>query len=125
MRRRRGAITGAILAVAFAVGATTAYATSDFWFSGGLSSEIAVASTGAHSIVYIQGVANANGFCVAKDQGFSGLGSTTNATAGAQACATSGGFVSRSENGACCYHGWIGNKTAGSITVDSSTRYDY
>jgi hypothetical protein len=125
MRKARRALGGAVLAVAVGVSATAAYAASDFWFSGSLSSGVAVASVGAHSITYIQGVANANGFCVAKDQGFSGFGSASAATAGTQACATSGGFASRSENGACCYHGWIGNKTAGTITVDPATRYDY
>jgi hypothetical protein len=125
MRKARRALGGAVLVVVFGVCATAAYAASDNWFSGGLSSGVAVASVGAHSIVYIQGVANANGFCVAKDQGFSGVGSAYAGTAGTQACATSGGFASRGEDGACCFHGWIGNKTAGGITVSSTTRYDY
>jgi hypothetical protein len=125
MRRGRRALGGAVLIVVFGVCATVAYGASEAWFSGSLSPDVAVASVNAHSIVYIQGVANANGFCVAKDQGFAGLGSATTPTAGAQACATSGGFASRGEDGTCCYHGWIGNKTAGTITVSSATRYDY
>jgi hypothetical protein len=125
MRKARRVLGGAVLVTVFGVCATMAYATSDNWFSGNLSSGVAVASVGAHSIVYVQGVANANGFCVAKDQGFSGFGSASAATAGAQACATSGGFASIGESGACCYHGWIGNKTLGTIVVNSATRYDY
>lgn len=126
MQKVRRALGGAVLTVALvAANATVAHAAEDTWYSGGLSAEVAVASVGAHSIVYIQGVANANGFCIAKDQGFSGFGSTTAGTAGAQSCATSGGFVSRSENATCCYHGWIGNPLTGSITVSPSTRYDY
>jgi hypothetical protein len=125
MRKARRALGGAVLVMVFGVCATMAYATSDNWFSGGLPSGVANASVGAHSIVYVQGVANASGFCVAKDQGFSGAGSAFASTAGAQACATSGGFASIGESGACCYHGWIGNKTGGTITVLSTTRYDY
>jgi 2-keto-3-deoxy-6-phosphogluconate aldolase len=125
MRKARRALGGAVLVVVFGVCATVAYGTSDFWFSGNLSSEVAVASTGAHSITYIQGVATSSNFCVAKDTGFAGLGSTTNPTAGTQACATSGGFASRSENGACCYHGWIGNYNNFTINVHPTTRYDY
>jgi hypothetical protein len=125
MRRARRALGGAVLAAVFGLSATVAYGASDFWFSGSLAAGWGVASNDAHSITYIQGVANANGFCVAKDQGLAGFGSASRTTAGTQACATSGGFASRSENGACCYHGWIANKTGGTITVDSSTRYDY
>jgi hypothetical protein len=125
MRKARRALGGAVLTIMLASTATAAHATDDTWFNGVLSSEVAVASVGAHSILSIQGFANANGFCIAKDTGFSGVGSTTNGTAGGQSCATSGGFVARTENGACCYHGWIGNPLAGSITVSPSTRYDY
>lgn len=124
MRKARRALGSAVLAMLFGCCAT-AHATDDTWFSGSLSAEVAVASVGAHSILSIQGFANANGFCIAKDTGFSGLGSTTNGTAGGQSCATSGGFVARSENGTCCYHGWIGNPLTGTITVSPSTRYDY
>jgi hypothetical protein len=125
MRKARRALGGAVLAVVFGVCAVTAYGASDFWYSGDLPPERAVASNDAHSIIYIQGSANANGFCIAKDTGFAGIGSTTNGTAGAQSCAVSGGFVSRSENGACCFHGWIGNPTGSTVVVGSSTRYDY
>jgi hypothetical protein len=125
MRKARRALGGAVLTIMLASTATAAHATDDTWFSGGLSSEAAVASVGAHSIFLIQGFANANGFCIAKDLGFSGLGTTTTATAGGQSCATSGGFVARSENSACCYHGWIGNPLGFTITVSPSTRYDY
>lgn len=125
MRKARRALGGAVLVAVFAISATVAFAGSDAWFSGSLSPMVAVASTEAHSIIYIQGSANANGFCIAKDTGFAGAGVTTNATDGAQSCATSGGFVSRGENGACCYHGWIGNYNGSAITVNNSTRYDY
>jgi hypothetical protein len=125
MRKARRALGGAVLMIMLASNATAAHATDDTWFSGGLPSEVAVASVGAHSILAIQGFANANGFCIAKDVGFSGVGMTTTATAGVQSCATSGGFVSRTENGTCCYHGWIGNPLGFTITVNPSTRYDY
>jgi hypothetical protein len=125
MRKARRALGGAVLTITLASNATVAHAAHDTWFSGGLSPEAAVASNEAHSILSISGFANANGFCIAKDTGFAGLGSTTNGTAGGQSCATSGGFVARSENGACCFHGWIGNPLSISITVSPSTRYDY
>ena len=125
MRRGRRWVFGAVLAGVFCLCATAAYSASDFWFSGPLSSGIGFASTDAHSITYIQGAGSVNGFCVAKDQGTAGFGPASRSTAGAQACATSGGFASRSENGACCYHGWIANKTGGGMTVYTSTRYDY
>lgn len=125
MRRARRALGGAVLAAVFGLGATVAYAASDFWFSGPLTGGYGVASNDAHSITYIQGVANANGFCVAKDQGLAGLGTASRVPVGTEACATSGGFASRSESGACCYHGWIANKNGGGITVLSTTRYDY
>jgi hypothetical protein len=108
----------------FAVFATAAFAASDFWFSGGLPSGSGFASTAAHSINYIQGSGNLNGFCVAKDQGISGY-DTAWRNVGTRACATSGGFASRSENSACCYHGWVDNQTGSTITLNGATRYDY
>lgn len=125
MLKARRALGGAVLAAMLAFGATTAHAASDFWYSGTLTTELANASTAAHSILYIQGVGTANGFCVAKDSGFAGFGNTTSGTAGVQACATSGGFAARSENGACCYHGWIGLPISGSVNIHPTTRYDY
>jgi hypothetical protein len=109
----------------FGLCATAAPAAEDTWFSGTLTTELANASVGAHSIVYIQGVGTANGFCVAKDTGFSGFGNTTSGTAGTQTCATSGGFASRTENGACCFHGWIGLPIVGSVAIHPTTRYDF
>lgn len=109
----------------FAASATVAYAASDAWFSGTLAAATGYASIDAHSITYIQGSASANGFCVAKDQGLAGYAPSSHTPVGTQACATSGGFASRSENGACCYHGWIVNNNGSEITVGSSTRYDY
>ncbi|WP_324909831.1 hypothetical protein [Baekduia sp.] len=111
--------------VVFGVCATAAYGTSDFWFSGSLATNAGFASTDAHSITYIQGSADHNGFCVAKDQGLAGFDVATRATVGTQACASSGGFASRSEDGSCCYHGWIANKNTFAISVNSTTRYDY
>ena len=126
MRRGRKLAGCVVLAVVFTLTTSAALAASDNWFSGTLAGTTGYASTGAHSVTYIQGVANANGFCVAKDQGITGYaGFVGGLTAGTQACATSGGFASRSENGACCYHGWIANKNEAEITVDPSTRYDY
>lgn len=125
MRRTRRALGGAVLSVLFGLSATAAYAASDFWFSGTLDAGLGFASADAHSITYIQGSADHNGFCVAKDQGLAGFGAASRSTAGTQACATSGGFASRTEDGACCYHGWIANKNGFSIAVSSTTRYDY
>lgn len=125
MSRRRMTMLCATLVVAFALAATSAFATNDNWFSGTLPAGFGFDSTGAHSIVYIEGTANANGFCVAKDQGLAGYDFATRSVAGARACATSGGFAARTENGVCCYHGWIDNDLGGAISVDPSTHYSY
>jgi 2-keto-3-deoxy-6-phosphogluconate aldolase len=125
MLKGRRALGCAVLILVLAFSAAAAHAGSDPWFSGNLTFEQAVASANAHSITYIQGVGTANGFCIAKDTGFAGLGNTTGGTAGVQTCATSGGFASRSENGACCFHGWIGNPVGGTINIHPSTRYDF
>jgi hypothetical protein len=125
MRSSKSGVLAAILATVFAVFATAAFATSDAWYASTMASGLGNASVGAHSITYIQGSADHNGFCVAKDQGITGYDSASRNVAGTRTCASSGGFVSRSENGACCYHGWADNSTASSITFNSSTRYDY
>jgi hypothetical protein len=125
MRRGRRGLLGIALTVVLAAGTTTAHASSDYWFSGNLPAGLGYASVGAHSITYIEGDANYNGFCIAKDQGLTGYGSASRTPAGSVACASSGGFVARSENGACCYHGWIANGLGNAITVWSTTRYDY
>jgi hypothetical protein len=125
MRRARVALVGAVLAAVFGGFAVAAYAATDHWFSGPLLSGVGFASTEAHSITYIEGTANTNGFCVAKDTGTTGYGPSSHTPAGTPQCASSGGFASRSENGACCYHGWISNGTGNNMTVDSSTHYTY
>lgn len=125
MLRSRNAVLGTMTVTLFAVFATAAFAASDFWFSGGMPAGSGFASTAAHSVTYIQGSANLNGFCVAKDQGLAGYDTAWRNVAGARACATSGGFASRSENGTCCYHGWADNQTGGTITFNGATRYDY
>lgn len=125
MRRRRTAAVGVVLAIVFAVFATAAYASSDYWLSGTLASGFGFASTAAHSMTYIQGSATNNGFCVAKDQGLAGYDVASRNVAGTRTCATSGGFASRSENGSCCYHGWADNGTGSSMSFYSTTRYDY
>jgi hypothetical protein len=125
MRRGRKPAGCVVLAVVLTLSASSALAASDFWYTGTLADTTGYAGLAAHSITYIQGVANANGFCVAKDQGITGYAGAGRTPAGTQACATSGGFASRSENAACCYHGWIANKNETEITVDPSTRYDY
>jgi hypothetical protein len=125
MQKARTAALGAALVVVFAVFATAAYAVDDPWFSGSRGAGLGFASTGAHSITYIEGTANFNGFCVAKDTGLSGYGSSSRTPAGTPSCASSGGFANRTENGACCYHGWISNPLGFAITVNSSTHYSY
>lgn len=125
MLKGRRALGCAVLTIMLAFGATAAQAGSDFWFAGNLTFEQAVASTTSHSITFIQGVGTANGFCIAKDSGFAGSGNTTGGTAGVQTCATSGGFASRSENGACCFHGWIGLPIMATVNIHPATRYDF
>jgi hypothetical protein len=116
---------GVALVVVFSAFATVAYASSDQWFSGNLGSGLGFASTNAHSISYIQGSGNLNGFCVAKDQGLAGYDVASRNVVGTRACASSGGFASRSENSSCCYHGWVDNGTGSGIVIGTSTRYDY
>lgn len=116
---------GGLTVIVFGLTATAAEAASDFWLAGTLDTHLGFASTEAHSITYIQGSADHNGFCVAKDTGLAGYATATRATAGTQACATSGGFASRTENGACCFHGWLANKNSFEISVNATTRYDY
>jgi hypothetical protein len=125
MRRGHRGLLGIALTVVMATSASTAYAGSDPWFSGNLAAGFGYASAGAHSITYIEGDANYNGFCVAKDQGISGYDFASRTPAGTPTCASSGGFAARSENGACCYHGWIANGLGNAITVFTSTHYNY
>jgi hypothetical protein len=122
---RRLTMLCATLVVAFALPATPAFAAHDTWFSGPLPAGFGNASTAAHSITYIEGTANANGFCVAKDQGLAGYDFATRSVVGARTCASSGGFAARTENGSCCYHGWIDNDLSFAIAVDPSTHYNY
>jgi hypothetical protein len=128
MRKGRRAVSrAAVFAVfaAYAVFATSAHAATDHWISGTLNNGLGFASTAAHSITYIQGVTNANGFCIAKDTGLAGYDVASRSVAGTRSCAPSSGFVSRTENGTCCYHGWIDNATGGNIFVDPATYYSY
>jgi hypothetical protein len=125
MSRRRMSMFCATLVVAFALTASSAFAGEDTFFSGTLPSGFGFAGTAAHSITYIEGTTNANGFCVAKDQGLTGNDFATRAVAGARTCATSGGFAARTEDGSCCYHGWIDNDLGGAITVSSSTHASF
>ena len=126
MRRGRRTACVAVVALVFALSAAVAYAADDFWFSGTLATGLGYGSTGsAHSINYIEGTANFNGFCVAKDQGTTGFASSGHTPVGTQACASSGGFANRLENSSCCYRGWIANKNAFDIVVSSTTHYSY
>lgn len=126
MRRGWVALFGVVLIGVFAAFATVALAATNHWFSGTLTPGYGYASTAANSITYIEGTGNYNGFCVAKDQDISGYALlSAHSPTGTSACASSGGFASRSENGACCWHGWIGNGTSNDLLVDSSTHYSY
>ena len=122
---RRGMMVCAVIAVALASATAAALAGSDHWFSGTLVIGYGYASTEAHSMTYIEATGDHNGFCVAKDTGTAGYASATKTTAGSRTCSASGGFASRSENGACCYHGWLDNNTGNNIVFDSSTHYSY
>jgi hypothetical protein len=125
MLRSRSAALGTLTVTVFVAFATAAYAGSDYWYATTMNAGVGNASVGAHSITYIQGSANLNGFCVAKDQGITGNAPANRAVAGMRTCAASGGFASRSENGACCFHGWADNQTAVTITFNNTTHYDY
>jgi hypothetical protein len=125
MRKGRRAASGAIVITVFAVFTAAAYATNDQWFSGTLANGLGFASTGAHSIFYIQGTGNRSGFCIAKDTGIAGYDVASRAVHGTRSCAPGSGFVSRTENSACCFHGWIDNGTGFSLTVDPATYYSY
>jgi hypothetical protein len=125
MRKRRTGVLTAVAILVCAAFATAAYATSDPWFSGNMAAGLGYASSGAHSISYIQGSADSNGFCVAKDQGISGYDSASRSVAGTRTCATSGGFASRTENSSCCFHGWADNGTGSAIVFFTTTHYDY
>jgi hypothetical protein len=126
MRRgHRGLLGTALVVAVMAIGATSASAGIDYWFSSTLNAGFGFASVDAHSINYIEGDANYNGFCIAKDQGISGYAPASHTPVGTVACASSGGFVARTENGACCYHGWIANGLGNAISVYSSTHYSY
>jgi len=122
---RRVMMVCAVIAVALLSAVATALAGSDHWFSGTLVQGYGYASTEAHSINYIEATGNHNGFCVAKDTGLAGYDSASRTTAGARSCSSSGGFAARSENGACCYHGWVDNGTSNDIVFDTSTHYSY
>jgi hypothetical protein len=122
--RRKALIGVATLSIA-AASTATAVATADHYFSGTLVAGRGWAGSEAHSVTYIEGDADANGFCVAKDQGLSGYDSANRSVVGTRACASSSGFASRSEDGACCYHGWIDNRTASSMIVATTTHTTY
>jgi hypothetical protein len=115
----------AVTAVALVSAAATALASTDHWFSGTLVQGYGYASTAAHSITYIEATGNHNGFCVAKDTGTAGYASATKTTAGVRTCSSSGGFAASTENGSCCYHGWVDNSTSNDIIFDTSTHYSY
>jgi hypothetical protein len=123
-RRRKALIGVATLSIA-AASTATALAGTDHFFSGTLVSGRGWAGTEAHSVTYIEGDADSNGFCVAKDQGTTGYASATKLTSGVRACASSSGFASRTEDGSCCYHGWIDNSTANSMIISTATHTTY
>ena len=122
---RRGMMVCAVIAVALLGMTATALATADHWFSGTLVHGFGYASTGAHSIVYIEATGDHNGFCIAKDTGLTGYDVASRLTAGPRTCASSGGFAASTEDGSCCYHGWVDNSTSGDIIFDASTHYSY
>jgi hypothetical protein len=121
----RGMMVCAVVTVVLLGTATTALASTDHFFSGTLAQGFGFASTGAHSISYIEATGNHNGFCVAKDTGTTGYASATKSVAGTRTCASSGGFASRVENSACCYHGWVDNSTGVDIVISPSAFYTY
>jgi hypothetical protein len=123
--RKRAITLCALVVVLFAMLSAIAAATADHWFSGTLANGTGFASTDAHSIEYIEGTGNHGGFCIAKDQGTAGDGPSSHPTTGTQSCAPSSGFISRTENATCCYHGWIDNPTGTGMTIDPSTHYSY
>jgi hypothetical protein len=122
---RRKALVGVATLSLAAASTATALAGADHYFSGTLVSGRGWAGSEAHSVTYVEGDADTNGFCVAKDQGITGYAASSRAVAGTRACASSGGFASRNEDGSCCYHGWIDNGTGGSMIVSTATHTSY
>lgn len=124
-RLRRKALVGVATLSIAAASTATALAGADHYFSGTLVAGRGWDGTEAHSVTYVEGDANANGFCVAKDQGSTGYASASKSVSGTRACASSAGFASRSEDGSCCYHGWIDNQTGSDMIVATATHTSY
>jgi hypothetical protein len=122
--RRKALVGVATLSIA-AASTAAALAGTDHFFDGTLVAGRGWAGTEAHSVTYIEGAANANGFCVAKDQGITGYDAANRSVVGTRACATGGGAASRNEDGSCCYHGWIDNQTGSSMIIATSTHTTY
>jgi hypothetical protein len=124
-RLRRKALIGVATLSIAAASTATALAGADHYFSGTLVSGRGWDGTEAHSVTYVEGDADTNGFCVAKDQGSTGYSSAGKSVSGTRACASSAGFAARTEDGSCCYHGWIDNQTGGSMIVSTATHTSY
>ncbi|WP_027005776.1 hypothetical protein [Conexibacter woesei] len=124
-RLRRKALIGVATLSIAAASTATALAGADHYFSGTLVSGRGWAGSEAHSVTYIEGSGDHNGFCVAKDQGTTGYASATKTTSGTRACSSTGGFASRTEDGSCCYHGWVDNATGLDIIIATTTHTSY
>jgi hypothetical protein len=137
LKLARTGMTRALLpclsAVALAVCATAVLATPAsatcaspcHWYSGALSLNFGYASIEAHSLTYVQGNANHNEFCIGAEQGSAGSYSDPSAS-DCQAWSNGTFAASRFYSGACCFHATIVNVgPLSSITVSSSTHYDY
>lgn len=95
------------------------------WYSGALSLNWAYASIEAHSLTYVQGNANHNEFCIGAEQGSAGSYFDPSAS-DCQAWSNGTFAASRFYSGACCFHATIVNVgPLSSITISSSTHYDY
>lgn len=119
--------SGVVLALLALAGfPAIALASTDHWFAGPLgafgTSTSGYASFAAHSISYIEGDADHNGFCVGREQGATGYNQQSFF---ADACASSGGTAAAFVTPVCCNHANIANTHSFSITVLSATHYDY
>jgi hypothetical protein len=94
------------------------------WYEGALSDGFGQASIEAHSLTYVQGNANHNEFCIGEETGSAGSYKDN----GSDCQVFSAGNFAASDNydGSCCFHATIVNTgPLSSITVSSSTHYDY
>jgi hypothetical protein len=124
LRNRIGCAVGVAL-LAISAFAPSALAYTDHWYAGDLAKDFGFASTAAHSITFIQGVAYNDTICVGAEQGTAGSYYDAPFFSDCQMY-SSGGTANAYYNGACCFHATvIYGGPASSKTILSSTHYDF